>query len=165
MKKLLAFFPLLLLLTACPYETSVPPGDPGTENVNPELIGTWYTEPSNEVDFLEVNITKKKTNEFLAEILEATDSYPYGTKSLRVFETQLDQFHVLYIQPITSDKHEKFILYHYNLLNNHKIELIEIGLEDGALDNVYSSEVVRRKLLEVLKTGDHEGQKFIYKKR
>ncbi len=86
----------LLLLTGCPYESSIPLGDPGQAKIDHELIGKWRYEDKESKESGTVTISQFNERELLIVIYEGRNE----GEALRGFVTFVGDEKILNVQEI-----------------------------------------------------------------
>jgi hypothetical protein len=150
MKKLsILFLGLVTLLsTGCPVGLDYALGVPGSEKINPALIGTWHCERESP-EVVRAKVEKGEQNSYKVTVLERGEMYALETDNLQGWITTLNNATFLYLKP---EGEEKF--YHYQFsLEGSKLTTNDVSLLDGGVDAITSTESLRD---QVKKSMSHE---------
>ncbi len=148
---LLLVVPVLLLVTGCPVGVSFPLGQPGTEKINKDIIGTWsQTDPDKEVLKMEI----KKVDEFTiaVKVNEKGSMYSEDVTDFKGYFTEIDGKKFIYLQDATNEL-ASWYSYCYEI-NGKTLHTWDISLKVGGVDAVTSTEAYRQEVSGSLKFAD-----------
>jgi len=149
MKKQYALFlllPLMLLLTACPVGTNYPLGNPGTEKIDNNLIGTWENSEADP-EAKKVSIKRADNFSYDIEVFDPGSQYTLTSTTLKGWVTPLEGKQFVYIR---AENEETFYLYCYKIQGN-VLTTWDVGLLVGGIDAVTSTQAFRDEVAASLK--------------
>lgn len=95
--KILSFitiFAVLVFLTGCPYESSVPLGDPKDSVIDPKVLGTWLSKPDTKGQRDTLIVIRFNDHEYYFESREFADGKPVVNRG-RAFITRIKNEKIL----------------------------------------------------------------------
>jgi hypothetical protein len=146
MKKFTLLFsiPLLAFLFGCPIGIMYAPGNPGTEKIDKDLIGTWQT-TTEDPEFAIATITKQDDYSLHASLSNTGGLFDLKETELTCWNTVIDGLKIIYT---TSDG--KYYSYAYKMDNN-ALTLFDVSLLEGGIDAVTSTETFRSQISASMK--------------
>ncbi|MEZ5014850.1 MAG: hypothetical protein R2794_11215 [Chitinophagales bacterium] len=145
MKRLFLFcaIPTVLALAGCPVDQPYPPGHPGTEKIDKQLIGTWE-QSDGEKEMLKIRISAKDQTSMRVEVLEITDNYIPEERSFTAWNTSIDEMHFIYAAPENVDT-VSYYTYAYAIRDGKLLTYDASFLVNGS-DSITSIEAFRKEL-------------------
>ena len=126
MRKLLKCFSIMaiyLLITACPYESSVPLASP-SEKLIPELLGKWIVHDGkgDHVVIKKLNTYQYQINDFKFD----NDKREYISENYKAHSSTIDNEIFLNISPIESEP-TTFFIYKIEFQGTDSLHLVEVS--------------------------------------
>lgn len=159
---ILLLLPVLLLIMGCPVSTSYPIAEPGSEKIDKQLIGIWLNTVSDSLsDVLKVSIARKTETSYKVLVLEKGTMYAVDTTLFEGYVTKLEGKTFFYLKP--EGKTSEFYLYCYKFDDN-VLKTYDVGLKEGGLDAVTSTEAFRKEVTASLRHTDCLSGEITWKK-
>jgi hypothetical protein len=159
---ILLLLPVLLLIVGCPVSTSYPIADPGTEKIDNQLIGTWLNTVGDSLsEVLKVSIARKTKTSYNVQVLEKGNMYVVDTTLFEGYVTKLEGKTFFFLKP--EGKTNEFYLYCYKFDDN-VLKTYDVGLKEGGLDAVTSTEAFRKEVTASLRHSDCLSGEITWKK-
>lgn len=129
-----------MVLTGCPVAIEHPPGIPGTEKLDKDLLGTWYTTDADR-EVISIELSEVDKYQLKAVVLEAGEMYSLESKELIGWCTEIGGLKCVYFKS-AMESEEGYFNYYYKF-DNGKLETYVVSLLDGGVDAVTSTEAYR----------------------
>ncbi len=151
----------ILFCAGCPVGIAYPPGEPGSESIEKDIVGTWENDKSDGT-ILKVKITKGEGESYEAEVLEKGEMYALETMKLKGYVTKLEGFDLIYFIP---EGEESYYTYEFRMDGKNRLITHDVSLKVGGVDAVTSTEAFREELRASMKFDDwlSEEQTYIRK--
>jgi hypothetical protein len=144
MKKLsilLLMLPAVLLFYGCPIGVDYPAGEPGTEKIDNDFIGTWKQDDTDK-EILKFTITKKDKYSYKIVIDEQGTLYGEEATEFTGWVTTIKGKHILFAKALDGTK---YYMYEYSV-KKKTLTTHDIGLLDGGVEAVTSTEALRKEI-------------------
>lgn len=141
--------PLMLLFSGCPVGIDYTLGYPGKEAIDKALLGDWITD-GDDPDYRKVTIQQKDKFTYLVEVFETGSMYSLDVTRFTAWGTQVGGKTFLYAQAIGSSDMQ-YYLYCYEVVDKNTVKSFDVGLLDGGVDAVTSTESYRAQVETSLK--------------
>jgi hypothetical protein len=156
-------FLLAIVTTGCPVGIAYPLCEENkVEKLDKKLLGTWRS-TADSAEILQVRITEEDGLTFGIEVLEKSDNYMADDTRFFGWTTKLDGHNFLFSQGRDSDSKDYF-LYHYRF-EGKKLLIEDVGLLEGGMDAVTSTEAFRKEVSASLKNPDCLSGRVEYQKQ
>jgi hypothetical protein len=137
---------LLLFLSGCPIGTDYPLGEPGTEVIDKDLLGSWATDTGKAV--VAVTITERNATSYHVNVSKKGEYYALESTTFIGYVTQLDGYSFLYMEDIALSQ---YFLYQYQHEAPGRVMTHDVGLLAGGTDAVTSTASYREEVSTSLK--------------
>lgn len=159
------FAPLLLLATllvatGCPVAVEYPLSKPGTEKIDPRLLGTWATDKEDN-DIMLVKIEKYDDYSYAIEVLETGSMYGVEDTNFRGWVTKVGGKNFIFAMPSIA---EEYYTYCYVIDDENQMRSYDVGLLVGGVDAVTSIEAYRKEVEASLKMEDCLSEETVWYK-
>jgi len=147
------FFSLVLIVlfsTGCPVGLDYPPGKPGTEKADKNLIGTWTNE-MEDAEVGEVVISKKDDFSYYVKVNKKGSMYSLEGDEFTGWMTTISGKTFFYAKP---EEEDKYYIYHYELNGKKEMVSHDVSLKVGGVDGVHSTEDLVKEITASLKMED-----------
>ena len=142
--------PFILLLTGCPVGTDYPLSTPGTEKIDKALIGTWIAQdPESSVK--KVKIKKSDKYSYNVMVVDTGSYYWVDDMKFTGYTTEMEGKKFVYFKGETSGK---YYLYCYEVIDKKQFKTWDVGLKEGGIDAVVSTDAFRQEVIASLKHDD-----------
>jgi hypothetical protein len=141
------FAVIILTFYGCPIGLDYPVAEPGSEKIDPNILGTWTNEDP-EAAVVKVKIEKKDEYTFSVTVLEKGDLYSFENDKFKGWIGTISGQKILFFQNEEDNQY-----YHYVIkgLKNNLLETCDLTLLDGGKDAVVSTESLRQEVLSSMK--------------
>lgn len=144
----LLFGVFLFVSMGCPAGLEYPLDEPGTVEIDPELIGTWIAEDES-AEMLKVKVSKKDNYTLFVEVLESSENYLMDVSTFDAWVTTFEGKNFLFAKP---DDGSEESYYHYNYeIENGNLVIQDISLLVNGTDGVSDMESLRKEVAASLK--------------
>lgn len=133
--------PLVFLLSGCPVGLDYPLGKPGTEPLDPALIGVWVQDDS-EKEVMKLVIRAKTETSYDVEVLERGSMFSLEDDHFTGWVTTAGGRQFVYFKP---DSEDKYYTYCYEVRDGEILSW-DASLQVGGIDAVTSSEALRKEI-------------------
>jgi hypothetical protein len=141
---------IAILLSGCPIGMDYPLGNPGTEEIDRSLLGTW-TAGNPDAAVTRVRIDRGDDYSYSVHVMGRGEMYSLETDDLTGYVTGLDGHRFVYFRP---GNESKYYLYEYSVDATGRVTTHDVGLKVGGVDAVTSTESYRREVSASLKFDD-----------
>lgn len=140
----------LLVSTGCPVGIDYPLGTPGSEKIDPDLIGTWSADKEDH-EIMKVRIEKADNYSYRIVVLETGSMYSVEDDQFTGRVTTIGGKKFIYAQPNSSSE---YYTYCYELDGKEQMRSYDVGLLVGGTDAVTSTQAYRNEVEASLKMDD-----------
>ncbi len=171
MKKILNYsVPFILLIlsfafSGCPVGTSYPIGEPGTEKIDKEFIGTWET-LKVDADMKSLTINKNDGNQYSFEVHEVGEMYSLETKRFNGWNTNIKgnskTYNFFYV---LDSADSQYYSYAYVFQDKNTLVIYDISLLVGGVDAITSIEAYRNEVIASMEMEGFLSNETIYHKK
>ncbi len=105
---LLAFLPLMLLLTGCPYNSKIPLSKIPKIPIDKTLLGTWQT--VNEKDSMNMTILEFNSMEYFIDV-RPTSNKSNEVSRYRAYSSKVGDYKIMNIEDLSRKKEYNFFRY------------------------------------------------------
>lgn len=137
----------LLFVYGCPVGMDYPPDEPGIKPVDDALLGTWSCVSDTCSDLKTVKIEKYDNSSYDITILETGSEYMADDDFFVGYVTEIDGYKFIFAEEQTSGL---YYTYCYQLSGN-RLTIFDVGLLEGGIDAVKSTEAFRKEISASLK--------------
>lgn len=157
---LLVMLPGIVLLWGCPVGIKYPAGNPGTEKIDPSLVGTWE-QPDTNKEIMSVRIAKKDDFSYSISILEKGSLYMGDGDEYEGWVTTINGKKILFSRSLEG---EDFYMYEFTVTKK-TLTTHDIALLDGGIDVVTSTESLRKQIETSLGMEGGLSEETVWKKK
>lgn len=150
----------MVLLSGCPIGLDYPAGNVGTEKIDKKLIGTW-TNNDEGAEFAKVTFSKASDYSYNVKVEDVGEMYGLETTEFTGWVTKIGGETFIYALP---SGESSYYMYCYKL-EGDKMFSYDVGLLDGGVDAVKSTESLRAQIETSLKKEDCLSSMFIWTKQ